>query len=167
MTIKNIMDTLYGTNHNGIIRLLNSSRYIDDYDATNQLVFHTGFIFSIHTGTTFEVLYNYYDRCLVFQPHTYIRLPVLAGLIVWSKNGKYFETYSTSKIIAKINEDGTTYQMEVSETEIDSCSFNHRLEVVDNEELVIGSYPLSRVYNEPIFNGRVEFRDFKSEDDEF
>ncbi len=91
-----LLKILYGNSFSSILSVLNESVYVTDFSSEKPLM-HTGFSFSLQTGTKMDLLFCPTTNTIVRSPKTQSKVPQLIGLVV-QKNGdghfsKIFENY--------------------------------------------------------------------------
>jgi hypothetical protein len=151
MEFLDTMKALHAQSDELFLNILNKATYVENCSELKKL-FSTGVSFKIHTGTTFELLYDYIDDEIYFQPNHVISIPLIAGLIVTKSNSIFFNEYIHDSLISKVWIDKLE-TIKTSDVELFSNQYFHKFEIIDENEDSIHHFQLSLRYPKEIYNG--------------
>lgn len=162
MTVYEVLKCLHRSSLFEIVEMLNDAIY-GELHVKVQFVIHTGYSFSIQTGTRFELFYDYENHKLIYQSNKIGNSPCTLGLIVSSKGGRFYDVYKTQAIINGFStDDNSCTFLPTTENNIYHKKHTHSFEIFDDKENIIDSFPLSGSMKNSIFYfGSI----FKVEDD--
>ena len=166
-----LLKTLYGNSFSSILSVLNESVYVTDFSSDKPLM-HTGFSFSLHTGTKLDILFCPITNTIVRSPKTQSQVPQLIGLVVGKNEDshftKIFESYipvavqpyqiyiikDLEKYLSKKPEQIVLFKDDKTE-EIIVESFK-----IEDEDNKIHEFPLNKHLAKTVFYGQSTFQEY-------
>jgi hypothetical protein len=163
--LKEILAIIYADDNDKIIRLLNSSIYAAEYyPKVDSMIIQLGYSFSIQTGTTLELFYDFKSQKTIYQKRFSSSDLCLLGLICFKKEPSKFINNAIPSLIAAVSEDENLVQIcesaweKIKLKQLEYDLFGIVIKQVDGLLTVTNEYPLRKSLGRTIYFGNGSFR---------
>ena len=93
MEYPELLEKLYNGSINDILKVLDTSVYVSDFNKNDEIVLDTGFIFNTHKGSQMAIYFSLASKAIIRVPGKHLQIKRLNGSVLADKKGVYFSGY--------------------------------------------------------------------------